>query len=289
MAVRQSQGMGPVIPRRRLGNTLRALRAGSGRTLAQVASDLLFSTSKLSRLEKGQAPAFERDVRDLLRYYDQSETALGERMRRWAQEGREIAWFQREPLLSPVTEHYLRYETAAAQVHGYVVHFVPSLLQTADYARALILAMGSHDRSEVERLVDVRMRRQEIVTRVEYPVAVDIVMDESVLHRVVGSPPVMREQLHCLVRSARRPNVSVRVVRFSTGPHPALAEGAFSLFRFRREIDPDVVNIEGSVTDLYVEQPDQVEVYRRLLDGLRDTALDPHDSAELILDRAACY
>lgn len=289
MPLRQDQGLGPAIPRRRLGNVLRTLRDERDKTLAEVAGDLLFSTSKLSRLEKGQAPARERDLRDLLRYYGQTDTDLGKRMRRWAKEGREVPWWQREPLLPPVTDHYLRYETAAAEIRGYAVHFVPSLLQTAEYATALITAMNTDDPAEVDSLVGLRLRRQEVITRAQYPVAIDIVMDESVLHRVVGSAQVMRGQLEALARSSNLPNVSLRVVRFSAGPHPALAEGTFSLFRFRRAIDPDVVNIEGSVTDLYVEQPDQVEVYRNLLDGLRAASLDPPSSAEFILERAGSY
>lgn len=289
MTLRQDSGLGPTIPRRRLGNALRELRDDRGKTLADVAADLLFSTSKLSRLEKGQGPTQERDIRDLLDYYDQADTDLGERMRRWAEEGRESAWWQKEELLPPVTDHYIRYETAAAEIRGYVVHFVPSLLQTADYARALISAMSTTDQAEVDRLVELRLRRQEVIARAEYPVGIDVVLDESVLHRVVGSAPVMRGQLESLARSSELPNVSLRVARFTAGPHPALREGTFSHFRFRRAIDPDVVNIEGGVTDQYIEQPEQVDVYRRLLDGLRAIALDPLASTELILAMAGSY
>ncbi|MGQ0574812.1 MAG: helix-turn-helix domain-containing protein [Pseudonocardia sp.] len=289
MPVRQDSGLGPAIPRRRLGNALRELRDGRGKTLADVAGELLISTSKLSRLEKGQGPAQERDVRDLLDYYGQADTELGERMRRWAGEGREAPWWQQQEPLPSVTNQYMQYETAAAEISGYVAHFVPSLLQTPDYARAMYTALNADDPDGIESLVGLTMRRQEVITRASYPVGLDVVVDESVLHRLVGSPAVMHAQLVALADATERPNVVVRIFPFAAGPHAAIAEGVFSLFHFRRTIDHDVVNIEGRVVDAYVEQPADVQIYRRLLSGLRDSALSAADSTVFIRRVAQGY
>lgn len=288
MPVRASQGLGPAIPRRRLGQVLRTLRDEQGKTLAQVAGDLLFSTSKLSRLEKGQGPAGERDLRDLLRYYGQVDTDLGDRMRRWAVEGREVAWWQQEAV-SPAIDQYIQYETAAAQISGYVINFVPSLLQTPDYARAMYTAMGADGPRDVDHLVALTRRRQEVMTRAAYPASLDVVVDESVLHRMVGGHGVMRVQLAALVEAAAMPNVVIRVYPFAAGPHPALAEGVFTLFHFRRSIDRDVVALERRLVDAYVDDPDDVDNYRELLERLRGSALAPPASAEFLRRMAQAY
>lgn len=283
-------GLGPAIPRRRLGAELRRLRHGKGKRLSEVADDLLISTSKLSRLEKGQGPARDRDMRDLLDYYGEADTELGERMWTWAREGRETPWWQETTeVLPPAVDQYIRYETAAAEIRGYVVHFVPTLLQTADYARAVYEIMEPGEPEEIERLVELTKRRQDVLTQDDYPVTLDVVIDESVLHRVVGTREVMRAQLDALARASEMPNVRLRVYRFETGPHRAMAEGVFTLFHFRKAIDQDVVNIEGRLNDVYVEQPEIVSVYRDLLDGLRQQALDPGASIALIRDIARKY
>ena len=276
-----SQGLGPAIPRRRLGAALRELRQERKKNLGDVAKDLLISTSKLSRLEKGLSPARERDIRDLLNYYDQSGTELGQRMRRWAEEGRtEGSWHQNDAVPT-ITDRYLQYETAAIQIGAYVTHFVPSLLQTESYARALISALDTEDSQQVEELVKVRMSRKAVLTREDYPLSLDFIIDESTLHRVVGTSDVMRDQLENLVEASLSPTVTLRILAFDAGPDPALLEGSFTIFQFRRPIDPDVVNIEGRITDRYIEG-DQVEVYQKRLEGLKEKALTPGQSRDFI-------
>jgi transcriptional regulator with XRE-family HTH domain len=282
-----AEGLGPAIPRRRFGAELKRLREERGQTLAEVAAELLISTSKLSRLEKGHAAPQDRDVRDLLNYYDQSDTELGDRMRRWAQEARAAPWWQEQVEGTlPVPEQYMQYETAAALIRGFADHFVPTLLQTEGYARGLVRALESDDPAEIEALVELRLRRQEVITRNDYPVSLDVVLDESVFHRMVGPREVMREQIDSLAASTDLPNVTLRVFPFAAGPHPAVSEGTFSLFHFRRAIDPDIVNIENK---FFIEQAARVEVYRKLLDDLADVAFRPDESAEFIRRMATGY
>lgn len=285
-----NEGLGPAIPRRRLGSALRKLREERGKPLQDVARDLLISSSKLSRIEKGQGVPQERDVRDLLDYYGQAGTELGGRMRRWAAEGRETPWWHEPGFAAPpAVDQYLDYETAAHRISGYVSHVVPSLLQTEPYARAVLGALARETPQSLDQQVAFQLRRQAVLHREKYPLHLDVVMDEAVLHRLVGSPAIMREQLQVLVAAAARPTVTLRVLRFSAGPHPAMAEGVFTVFGFRRDIDQDVVNIEGRVTDVYVETAEGVRVYQKLLDELRGVALDPESSIALISQMAASY
>ncbi|MBV9312419.1 MAG: helix-turn-helix domain-containing protein [Pseudonocardia sp.] len=279
-----SQGLDPASPRRLFGAELRRLRREQGKLLSDVAKHVMFSPSKLSRLEKGQSVPQERDVRDLLDYYGQSGTELGDRMHRWALEGREAlqAWREATDTVPSTIEQYMQYETAASLIYGYVSHFVPSLLQTASYARALISALNSTDPDEIAALVDLRLRRQEVISRDEFPVSLDIIIDESVFHRVVGTPTIMREQIARLADASELPNVTLRVHPFSAGPHAALSEGTFTIFQFRQPIDQEVVNIESMITEVYIDQPERVARYRESLDGLKAIALSPAESTQFI-------
>jgi transcriptional regulator with XRE-family HTH domain len=285
----ESQGLGPTIPLRRLGSELRRLREGQGKLLQDVARELLISSSKLSRIEKGQGAPRERDVRDLLGYYGQTDTELGARMRRWAAEGRETPWWQDGYDVPPLLDRYLQYETAATEISGYAIDFVPSLLQTADYARALQSALYPDDETDPDALVALTLRRQEALTRTDYPLSLDLVLDEAVLHRVVGSPAVMRAQLLALADAAELPTIRLRALPFAAGPDPAIAEGVFTIFHFRRDIDADVVNLESRLTDTYVEGEENVALYHRLTAGLRARALPPEATAEFVHDLASRF
>jgi transcriptional regulator with XRE-family HTH domain len=281
-------GLGPAIPRRRFGAELRRLRTEQGKRLQQVAKDLMISTSKLSRLEKGQGVPQDRDVRDLLDYYGLTDTDLGRRMWAWAEESRETPWWSdaSDALPTPL-DRYMQYETAAAVIRGYAALAVPTLLQTAAYSRALFSRL--YDPAEADRLVALTPGRQDALNRDVYPVSLDLVIDEAVLHRVVGSAEVMREQLVYLADASHRDNVTLRIFPFAAGHNPVMLEGVFTYFHFRRDIDADVVNLEGKVIDQYIEQPDALAQYRALLDALRERALDQDASREFVTDMASRY
>jgi transcriptional regulator with XRE-family HTH domain len=282
-------GLGPAIPRRRLGSELRRLRTEQGKKLTEVAKDLMISTSKLSRLEKGQGVPQDRDVRDLLDYYGIDDTDLGTRMWAWTEEARETPWWDEASDAMPTpTERYMQYETAAAVIRGYAALAVPTLLQTPAYSAALFRMLYT-DQAEIDHLLALMPGRQTALTRSEYPVSLDLVIDEAVLHRSVGTSDVMRDQLRLLADSTHRDNVTLRVFPFSAGHHPVMVEGVFTYFHFRRDIDADVVNIEGRVTDQYVEQPDALAQYRDWLDSLRDRALNEETSRDFITKMSDLY
>lgn len=284
-----SVDLGPVIPRRRLGAELKRLRTERDKKLSEVARELLISTSKLSRLETGQGLPSERDMRDLLSYYQQDATELGRQLRTWAQNARKEPWWQQVGTVDPTTDYYIALETAATEIQGYVANFVPSLLQTEEYARALISATQPDIGPALEQQVHVRLRRQDVLSRQNNPVTIDMIIDESVFHRRAGSRKVMREQLIHMANATRQPNVILRVFPFSSGPHAAMSEGTFSLFHYSRSIDPDVVVVDSLENDQHIDQPDIVEKYRDALADLRKQSKTPHESTELIRSMSDTY
>jgi hypothetical protein len=163
---------------------------------------------------------------------------------------------------------YLSLEQAALQIRAYEPQFVHGLMQTEEYARALLSAGNPHASAEATgRMVALRMRRQELLTR-EQPPRLWVVMDETVLRWPVGGPDVMRAQIDHLIARNRLPHVTVQLMPFRNGPHPAMRAGAFHLFRFRARELPDIVYLNGLVGAVYLDKTDDVVVYREALDRL---------------------
>lgn len=163
---------------------------------------------------------------------------------------------------------YLSLEQAALQIRAYEAEFVHGLLQTEAYARALLGAGNPHASAEAtERRVALRMRRQELLSR-PAPPRVWVVMDETVLRWPVGGPEVMRAQIDHLIAVNSLPHVTLQIMPFRNGPHPAMRAGAFHLFRFRAPELPDIVYLNGLVGAVYLDKDDDVVVYREALDRL---------------------
>ncbi|MFE7994420.1 DUF5753 domain-containing protein, partial [Streptomyces shenzhenensis] len=163
---------------------------------------------------------------------------------------------------------YLSLEQAALQIRAYENEFVHGLLQTPEYARALLGAGNPHASAEAtERRVALRMRRQELLTRAEPP-RVWVVMDETVLRWPVGGSAVMRAQIDHLIEVNRLPRVTLQIMPFANGPHPAMRAGAYHIFRFRAPELPDIVYLNGLVGAVYLDKSDDVVVYRESLDRL---------------------
>lgn len=274
----------PTLRRRELGTRLRTMRLAHGLTVEQVAEELLCSPSKVSRMETGQRAATGRDVRDLCRIYgvlDDAEVAL---LMDMAREGKQQAWWQPYELEYFAT--YVGLEQAATSLSYYMSAVVPGLLQTADYARAIIAGglPSEFNPSEfnVERrddLIDVKLRRQQVLTR-DPPLRISVVLDEAVLHRVVGGPAVMAAQLRHLVEMSAMPNVAVQVIPFAAGAHPAM-DDLFTILDFQ-DVAPPLVYIEGLMGWLYIEREHEVARYRRIFEHLRSIALSPQETTELI-------
>jgi len=265
------------VRRRELGTVLRALRTDAGLTVDQVAERLLCSASKVSRLETGQRGASLRDVRDLCDLYE-VDAAERERLMTLAREGKQQAWWHSFDL------RYLTYvglEDEAASIRLYNANVVPGLLQTAEYARAVTAAVFPERTLEaVDQEVDARLTRQQLLTK-ENPPEIQVVLDESVLHRTVGGPAVMRAQLHRLLDLSRLPNVSLHVLPYESGALPAV-ETKFNILSFATLEVSDVVFIEGLTGDLYLERPVDVRQYEKVFGMLLEMALGPERANDLI-------
>jgi transcriptional regulator with XRE-family HTH domain len=281
-----------VVPRRRLGAELRALREQAGLTIEEVAKGLECSVSKVSRLETGQGIPYRRDVRDLLDRYGVSDQPRRDRFMRWVREGNRQGWWEAfsdvvsgsgDPLLHHDLCRYMALEQDASEVRSFDTIVLHGLVQTEDYARALLNTLSTADSEATERLVELRMRRQRRLYADEDPLKVHMVIDEAVLHRPVGGAKVMGGQLNRLLTDSQRPNVTLRILPFSIGAHRAVA-GSFVVLAFADTDDKDLVYIEGHVGELYLEKEPDVRVYEELFDVLVSQCLTADQSAKLIAD-----
>jgi transcriptional regulator with XRE-family HTH domain len=267
------------VSRRELGVLLRGLRTERGWTVQQVAARLGFSQSKVSRLETGQRGASARDVRDLCDLY-QVDDELRQRLADLAAEGKQRTVWQ--PLGLSYT-NYQELESAAVSIQDYALGIMPGLLQTADYARGIVQATSREDdwtSDEVELRVTHRMIRQRLLQRENAPYY-EAVIDEAVLHRVVGSPATMRGQLQRLLDASHLRTVEVRVIRFDSGPLPA-GNNKFIILRFATPELPAVVFIEGLTGDLYLDRRQDVKVYAQTFAALTQMALTPDETRDRI-------
>ena len=274
----------PTIRRRELGTLLKALRNSKGLTAEQVAARLVISTSKVSRLETGQRGAGARDINDLCDLYEVDDEQR-QHLLELARRGKQRAWWQ--PLALPYST-YVGLEAEAQSISDFGLGFMPGLLQTADYARAIVRAAVPKWVPEVvEQRVQGRMVRQQLLQSENAP-RFEAVVDESVLHRVVASPPVMRAQLERLLQLSELPNVTLRVIAYEAGALPA-GNNKFIILGFTRPEVSNIVFIEGLTGDLYLEDPRDVEVYNLTFRTLVKLAASPDETHEIITDTIRGY
>ena len=277
-----AQGPSPTLRRRELASRLRGLRVVAGLTAEQVAERLLVSPAKISRIETGARGVNLRDVRDLCEIYEVDPT-VREHLATLVREARQPSWWQQYDL--PYAT-YVGLEAAATAILGYQSSLVPGLLQTQDYATAVVEGIAYDEPPEViEQRVEARMRRQLLLTQ-DHPPQLWTVMDEAALHRAVGGPGVMRAQLEVLVDRAAMPNVTVQIIPLESGAHPGM-DSNFNLVQL--EDVSDIVYVEGLIGHLYQESPADLERYRRVFDQLRAIALSPKDSIARISAVAKRY
>ena len=276
---------GPLIPRRRLGAALRELREGRGETLQQTAAALLFSPSKLSRIENGLAgEPHPRDVRDLIAHFGLEGADDAGHLEELAAAGRVPGWWQVPPYqMSPRLDTFISYESAASRIEGYVPTAVPAVLQTADYAAAALSRLApSLTASEVEQQVDLRMRRQREVRGRDPSPSFRYTVPETVLHRQVGSATTMREQLTALVEVYRDPAVDLHVIPFRAGLYRAAEGATLTLFHFEDALDPDVIGLETVSSIQFVDGEDRIRDYREAFSELARVRLDREASCAFI-------
>jgi transcriptional regulator with XRE-family HTH domain len=259
---------GPTALRIVLGSQLRHLREDHGITCEAAGEVIRASASKISRLEHGRVGMKQRDVADLLTLYHVTGEAERAEVLRLAREAARPGWWhQYGEVLPGWFEFYVGLEAAASRIRVYEVQFVPGLLQTPEYARAVMRAgHAAAPDDEISRRVSLRMKRQQILSRPGGP-KLWAVVDETALRRRLGGPGVMEAQLDRLIELAAEPNIALYVVPLQTGYHAAAA-GSFSILRFAAPELPDVVYLEQLTSALYLDKRRDVDRYSAVMDQL---------------------
>lgn len=269
----------PTVHRRRLRSELRKTREAAQLTQRDVARAMDWSLSKLIRIETGAVSITTNDLRMLLAHYQISDQARVDALVEVARASRERSWWSNyREVASPEYVAFLGYESSASIIRNFEPLLVPGLLQTEEYARTVISVIRGPDVRKIDALVDLRMERQELLTRDGAP-DTHFILDEAVIHRAVSGPDVMRRQLRHMRELAERPNVTIRVVPFAHGIYP-LMRGAYVLFEFPDPEDEDV---------LYLETPEGEQIFRDNLpedEGTQIKYLSAFWELEQIADKA---
>jgi transcriptional regulator with XRE-family HTH domain len=277
-----SEWHGPTVRRTLVGAKLRRLRTDMGLSRKEAAEAIRASEWKIHRLENGQVGFKERDIVDLLERYEVTDPAEVAEFLTLAREANTPGWWQHYgDVLPQWFRTFVDLESAATLIRTYEGQFVPGLLQTDGYMRAVV--KGAHlDESseEVGRRVRLRMARQTLLTR-EHPPRLWAVVDEAALRRPVGGREVMRAQLERLIDATKLPNVTLQVLPFGAGAHSAMV-GAFSLLRFADRELPDVVYLEHLTSALYLDKRDEVERYLDVMELLCVESEPPAKTVELL-------
>jgi transcriptional regulator with XRE-family HTH domain len=278
-----SPGAGaPTALRIMLGAQLRRLREAEQITLEDAGYVIRASGSKMSRLETGRVGFKPRDIADLLTFYGVTDEQERETLQELGRQASARGWWHDYADIMPAWfEPYVGLEEAASSIRCYEIQFVPGLLQTPDYARA-VAAVGfpAGSAAEIERRVSLRMARQAVLTR---PALAHLwlVLDEAALRRPVGPPDVMRGQLRHLLDMGARPNVSLQIIPLARGAHAA-AGGPFSILRFGEPDLPDVVYLEQLTSALYLDKRETVDHYLAVMERLCVEALPTPGSLEML-------
>jgi transcriptional regulator with XRE-family HTH domain len=262
-----ARSAGPTVQRLVLGGHLRQLRERAGITTEQAAAAIRGSHSKISRMEHGRVGFKDRDIADLLTLYGVSSGEERDALLKLAREANTPGWWQGySDILPHWLEPYFGLEAAASFIRSYELQFVPGLLQTENYARALIRLGNAPAEDDVVRRVEARLSRQQILRR-ESPPRVWAVMDEGALRRPIGGRTVMRDQVRHLIELCDHPCVTLQILPFQSGAHPAMG-GPFTILRFSEPDLRDVVYIEQLTSALYLDKPTEVDSYLEVMEQL---------------------
>jgi transcriptional regulator with XRE-family HTH domain len=279
-----ASNVNPTVRRRRLGQELRKLREQKNMTAEQVADRLLVSQSKISRLENGRRSISQRDVRDLCGVYEVEDHRIVDSLMQMAKDSRQQGWWHAFGDI-PYSV-YIGLETDAASIRVYESQVLPGLLQTRRYAEALITgAMPETLTTDIEKRVQVRLRRQNRLQAAEAPLRLWAVLDEAALRRVVGGRQSMFEQLESLIEWSQLPHITLQVLPFDVGAHPGVT-GQYAILEFPDAGDSSVVYIEGVTSDLYLEKAPDVQRYSVMYEHLRAQALNADQTRQFISDVA---
>lgn len=272
----------PTVRGRRLARELRKLREEQGLTLQEVADRLNWSRATVSRLETSQTRPRPADIADILDLYGVPSPDRDALITLARQAGQRGWWTAYQDVFAG---SYVALEDEAAHIRTWDPQLIHGLLQTERYARAVITAgrmlPGPED---IERRIAARKIRQALLDRMNAP-RLHVVFDEAVLHRPIGGPDVMRDQLEALATAAIRPKVTVQVLPYTAGGHAGL-DGRFTILSYPDPADPDIAYVEGTMGDVYLESVEAIQKHRDRFDRIEAAALSPENSAHLISEAA---
>jgi transcriptional regulator with XRE-family HTH domain len=274
--------LGPTVRRRRLGAELRRLREANSLKLEEVAEQLGLAPSTLSRIETGKAPTKTAYLTSMLAMYGVDDPAVRKILADMAREGHRKGWWSiYDDVLPSGFDIYVGLEAEASGLRSYETDVVHGLLQTTDYAVAVLRELRPRDSQEqIERVVDLRMERQRLLDQ-DPPLDLWLIMDEGAIRRNIGGPAVMRNQLEHLIQASRWTNVTMQILAFETGAHAGLI-GPFSILEFPERTDSDVAYTESVGGMIYLEKDREVRACAEAFDRMRAAALSPAASVELI-------
>lgn len=273
----------PTVRKRQLGIQLRKQREAAGLLNAEVAERMGWSTTKMSRLENGQTTISAAEIERLCDCLGVEDTDLRKTLMETARQSRQRGWWQPFTKVLPKGfTVYIDLESAASVIYVFEPGYVPGLLQTPDYGRAMFRAAPiGYVESEIDRLVSVRTARQDILVREQDPPRLSAIIDETALTRQIGSAETMKAQLHRLVEAASLPNVTIQVVPADVGAYANMGSG-LTMLEFA-STDQPVVHVDISVGgSMYLEEPAQIRMTRLTLDHLQAVALSPEASLRAI-------
>jgi transcriptional regulator with XRE-family HTH domain len=277
-------GASPTVRQRELGARLRQLRTELSLTVEDVGEKLLCSATKISRMETATRRPSLRDVRDLCGIYGVDVPTSAELMD-LARKAREQSWWNEYDDLG--LNPYIGLEEAATSITSFTMYYVPALLQTEDYARAIIKGIAPKiDPRILQRRVEVRLRRQQLLVQ-DKPPRYRVLLDEAALHRRVGGSAVMAAQLDKVLELELDGKATVQVIPFDVGAH-AGQDSNFVLFDFEKPLE-SVVFVEGLINHQYQERKLDLDRYREAIESLRDSALSPRDSVLRITEMRRAY
>jgi transcriptional regulator with XRE-family HTH domain len=277
-----SAGSGPTVRRILLGSQLRRLREAKGISREEAGYHIRGSESKISRLELGRVSFKERDVEDLLTLYGVTDEAERAPFLAMVREANQQGWWQSfSEVLPNWFQPYIGLEESASLIRTYELQFIPGLLQTEDYARAVI-AQGNRGmpRDAIDARVNVRMSRQKLLTRSDAP-RLWVVIDEAALRRPIGGTKTMKAQIEHLLEQMNQPSLTLQVMPFDFGGHAAEG-GAFSILRFPEADIPDVVYIEVLGGANYLDKREDVDRYMEAMDRLCVDSTTPVRTADVL-------
>jgi transcriptional regulator with XRE-family HTH domain len=273
----------PLMLRRRLRTELRTARLNKELTQEQVATAMDWSLSKMNRIEKAKTGISTNDLKVLLPLYGITDEERIEELLALARAARQSPWWSRYSDVAPTTLlELIEYEYAASAVSQFETIFVPGILQTEEYASAVLQGFYG-EKSPAERvaaLVELRTRRRDLLTSENAP-KFHFVLDESVIHRLVGSPAIMSQQFMHLIKMAKLSNVMIQIVPYAAGLHPGM-KGPFEVVQFADAPDENIVFLEGPRGDLISDDPDETDSYLKDFRRITEKSIEPSDSVALL-------